>query len=337
MKYLVTGGAGFIGSHIAAHLCSLGADVRVLDNFSTGKRENLEGLPVTVIEGDIRDTACVASAVSGMDTVFHQAALCSVTRSMQDPATTHDVNVNGTLNLLEAARKIHLRRFVMASSSSVYGDSDIFPKHEEMATAPLSPYAVSKLVCELYCQLYWKAFGLDTVALRYFNVFGPRQDPTSEYSAVVPRFVQAMMQGESPRIYGDGLQSRDFTYVDDVVQANIAAASSLYAPGQVMNIACGNRWSLIDLINSLEKILKLQTRPVFENARPGDVKHSQASIHKAKTLVGFAPEVLFDEGLRSTVEWFRTRQESQHISAASHASRNQSAANKTSSTAASIL
>ncbi len=334
MKYLVTGGAGFIGSHIAAHLCSLGADVRVLDNFSTGKRENLDGLPVTVIEGDIRDRACVASAVNGMDTVFHQAALCSVTRSMEDPVSTHDVNVNGTLNLLEAARRFKLRRFVMASSSSVYGDSDIFPKHEEMATDPLSPYAVSKLVCEFYCQLYWKAFGLDTVALRYFNVFGPRQDPSSEYSAVVPRFVQAMVQGVSPHIYGDGMQSRDFTYVDDVVQANIAAASSLYAPGQVMNVACGNRWSLIDLINNLERLLKLQTRPVFEDARSGDVKHSQASIHKAKTLIGFAPEVTFEDGLRCTVDWFKTRQEPQHLDVASPASRNQSAAINTSSTAA---
>ncbi len=287
--------------------------MRILDNFSTGKRENLEGLPVTLIEGDIRDAACVAAAVEGVDTVFHQAALCSVSRSMQDPGSTHDVNVNGTVTMLDAARKAGIRRFVMASSSSVYGDSDVFPKHEDMRTDPLSPYAVSKLICEFYCQLYFKAFGLDTVALRYFNVFGPRQDPDSEYSAVIPRFVQAMVHGDSPRIYGDGLQSRDFTFVNDVVQANMAAASSSYSPGQVMNIACGNRWSLIDLINSLEKILQRQTRPIFESARRGDVKHSQASIHKAQTMIGFAPEVLFDDGLRKTVDWFTAREMPQQM------------------------
>lgn len=319
MNYLVTGGAGFIGSHIAAHLCSLGENVRVLDNFSSGKRKNLEGLDVTLIEGDIRDAACVAAAIEGVDTVFHQAALCSVARSMMDPAATHDVNVTGTLTLLEAARKAGIRRFVMASSSSVYGDSDIFPKHEDMKTDPMSPYAVSKLICEFYCQLYWKAYGLDTVALRYFNVFGPRQDPTSEYSAVIPRFVQAMVQGASPHIYGDGMQSRDFTFVDDIVQANIAAATSSYSPGQVMNIACGNRWSLIDLINSLEKVLQQQTRPVFECARLGDVKHSQASIQKAQTMIGFAPEVMFDDGLRKTVDWFMSQQEPQHLRVAARA------------------
>ncbi|MDP2140742.1 MAG: SDR family oxidoreductase [Gammaproteobacteria bacterium] len=313
MSYLVTGGAGFIGSHITAHLCSLGAEVRVLDNFSSGKRENLAGLPVTLIEGDIRDAECVAAAVAGVDTIFHHAALCSVARSMIDPASTHDVNVTGTLILLDAARKANTRRFVMASSSSVYGDSDVFPKHEDMKTDPMSPYAVSKLICEFYCQLYWKTFGLDTVALRYFNVFGPRQDPDSEYSAVIPRFVRAMVQGVSPHIYGDGSQSRDFTYVNDVVQANIAAATSSYSPGQVMNIACGNRWSLIDLINCLETILQRQTRPIFENARLGDVKHSQASIQKAQNMIGFAPEVMFDDGLRRTVDWFTAQEKPQRL------------------------
>jgi nucleoside-diphosphate-sugar epimerase len=304
MNYLVTGGAGFIGSHIAAYLCASGAKVRVLDNFSTGKRENLEGLNVELVEGDIRDPACVREAMKGIDTVFHQAALCSVSRSMSDPVATHDVNVNGTVTLLDAARKAKIRRFVMASSSSVYGDSDVFPKHEEMKTNPLSPYAVSKLICEFYCQLYCKAFGLDTVALRYFNVFGPRQDPTSEYSAVIPLFVQAMVNGVAPRIHGDGSQSRDFTFVNDVVQANIAAATSSYAPGQVMNVACGNRWSLLDLIAKLESILQCQSRPLFEDPRLGDVKHSQACIKKARSMIGFAPEVEFEEGLRRTVDWF---------------------------------
>lgn len=308
MKYLVTGGAGFIGSHIAAYLCASGAEVCVLDNFSSGRRENLAGLKVTLVEGDIRDPVCVSAAVDGVDTIFHQAALCSVARSMIDPVATHDINVTGTLVLLEAARKARVRRFVMASSSAVYGDSEVFPKHEEMKTDPLSPYAVSKLICEFYCHLYWKAYGLDTVALRYFNVFGPRQDPASEYSAVIPLFVQAMVRGDSPCIYGDGLQSRDFTFVNDVVQANIAAATSSYSPGHAINVACGSRWSLLDVINTLETILQCQTRPIFQSARLGDIKHSQACIKKAQSMIGFAPEVELDEGLRRTVDWFTAQQ-----------------------------
>jgi nucleoside-diphosphate-sugar epimerase len=307
MSYLVTGGAGFIGSHIVAHLCQQGYDVRVLDNFSTGKRENLQGLPVALIEGDIRDKGCVMEAVRGVDTIFHQAALCSVSRSMLEPAVTHDINVTGTLTLLDAARTSDVRRLVMASSSAVYGDSEQFPKAENMNADPMSPYAVSKLICEFYCQLYWKTYGLETVALRYFNVFGPRQDPDSEYSAVIPRFVQAMMLGASPHIYGDGSQSRDFTYVDDVVQANMAAASSSDARGQYMNIACGARWSLLDLITNLETLMDCRAQPVFESARPGDIKHSQACIKKAQRLIAFVPEVPLDEGLRKTVAWFNER------------------------------
>lgn len=309
MNYLITGGAGFIGSHIAAYLCSQGQNVRVLDNFSSGKAENLSGLDLTLIEGDIRDADCVRAATDGVDTIFHQAALCSVARSMVEPGLTHDINVTGTMNLLEAARNANVRRFVMASSSAVYGDSEIFPKHENMATDPMSPYAVSKLICEHYCQLYYKAYGLDTVALRYFNVFGPRQNPDSEYSAVIPRFVRAMVQGVAPHIYGDGTQSRDFTYVNDVVQANIAAATSSDARGQVMNIACGNRWSLLDLVTRLETHIAGSKDPVFEMARQGDVKHSQACIKKAKKLIAFAPEVDFDEGLRRTVDWFSAQDE----------------------------
>lgn len=304
MNYLITGGAGFIGSHIAAYLCSQGQSVSVLDNFSTGKLSNLDGLDLTVIEGDIRDPHCVSSAVAGIDTIFHQAALCSVARSMLEPLLTHEINVTGTLNLLESARKADVRRFVMASSSAVYGDSEVFPKNEAMPTDPMSPYAVSKLICEHYCQLYFKAYGLDTVALRYFNVFGPRQNPDSEYSAVIPRFVRAMVQGASPHIYGDGTQSRDFTFVNDVVQANLAAATSSDARGQVMNIACGNRWSLLDLVSMLETHIVSNTHPVFDVARQGDVKHSQACIKKAKRLIAFAPQVDFDEGLRRTVAWF---------------------------------
>lgn len=316
MNYLVTGGAGFIGSHIAARLCKT-ANVRVLDNFSTGKRENLKGLPVSVIEGDIRDPKCVARAMIDIDTVFHQAAVCSVSRSMQDPVTTLDVNVSGTLCLLEAARQAECSRFVMASSSSVYGNSDVSPKHEGLVPSPISPYALSKLVCELYCQLYWNTYGLETVALRYFNVFGPRQDPFSEYSAVIPRFIQAMISGESPHIFGDGHQSRDFTYVDDVVQANIAAASSSDARGQVMNVACGRRASLLDLITLLESQLGHPSKPVFEPARAGDVKHSQASIEKARRLIGFAPETELEDGLGHTLAWFRAQRQSVPLRAAS--------------------
>jgi len=307
MKILVTGGAGFIGSHLTRRLLSLGKEVVVLDNFSSGKHENIAGLPVRVIDGDIRDKASVAQAVQNVDTVFHQAALCSVARSMEDPALTMEVNVTGTMNVLDASRKAGVRRVVMASSSSVYGDSDVFPKREEMKTDPISPYALSKLIGELYCHMYWKRYALETVALRYFNVFGPRQDPLSEYSAVIPKFFQAILQGAEPQIYGDGTQSRDFTFVDDVVEANIAASESQSAAGRIMNIACGNRWSLLQLIHHLENILNCTTRPVFLPARPGDVQHSQAGIERASQLINFKPSVEFKEGLRETAAWFLER------------------------------
>jgi UDP-glucose 4-epimerase len=303
MKCLVTGGAGFIGSHLAAQLAANGEEVVVLDNFCTGKSSNLAGLDVKVIEGDLRDRLCVEQAVRGVDTVFHQAALCSVARSIRDPVATHEVNITGTLLLLEACRKAGVRRVVFASSSSVYGDTEVLPKHELLPPAPLSPYAISKLTGEYYCQVYWKVFRLETVALRYFNVFGPRQQPDSDYAAVIPRFVSALVHGRSPEIYGDGSQTRDFTYVGNVVQANIAAATSTKAPGQVMNIACGGRWSLIELLNRLKMMLGSDTAPVFHPWRSGDVRHSQASIEKAEMLLGFAPLVDFAHGLRTTVDW----------------------------------
>jgi nucleoside-diphosphate-sugar epimerase len=306
MKYLVTGGGGFIGSHIAAHLAASGKDeVVVLDNFSSGNRSNLENVNARIIEGDLRDVAAVALAVEGVDTVFHHAALCSVAKSMEDPVTTHDVNTTGTLNLLEACRKGGVRRFVFASSSSVYGNSEALPSHERLPTAPLSPYAISKLVGEHYCQVYWKAFGLETVALRYFNVFGPRQYPNSEYAAVIPRFVSALLQGRVPEVYGDGSQTRDFTYVDNIVQANIAAASCKEAPGQIMNIACGGRFSLLDLLDNLKKMLNIEFKPVLHPWRVGDVRHSQASIERAKQVMNFSPRVGFAEGLRETVTWYQ--------------------------------
>jgi UDP-glucose 4-epimerase len=306
MKFLVTGGAGFIGSHLAAHMAASGKDeVVVFDNFSTGDRSNLQNVNATIVEGDLRDKDAVAQAVQGVDTVFHHAALCSVAKSMEDPVTTHDVNTTGTLNLLEACRQAGVRRFVFASSSSVYGDSEVMPKHEGLQTAPLSPYAISKLVGEHYCQVYWKAFGLETVALRYFNVFGPRQYPNSEYAAVIPRFLSAILQGRVPEIYGDGSQTRDFTYVENIVQANMMAAQSANAPGQIMNIACGGRWSLNELLDRIKTILNCEFKPVLHPWRVGDVRHSQASIEHAQQLLGFSPRVDFTEGLRATVAWYQ--------------------------------
>ncbi|MEY4642378.1 MAG: hypothetical protein RLZZ227_2372 [Pseudomonadota bacterium] len=309
MKYLVTGGAGFIGSHIAAHLAGSGSEVVVLDNFSTGNRSNLDGIDCGLIEGDLRDRDAVAEAVQGVDTVFHHGAICSVARSMEDPQTSHDVNSTGTLNLLEACRRNGVRRVVFASSSSIYGDSDTMPKHEQLPAAPLSPYAISKLNGEHYCQLYWQAFGLETVALRYFNVFGPRQYPNSEYAAVIPRFVHAILQGRTPEIYGDGSQTRDFTYVGNIVQANIAAAHNAHAPGQVMNIACGVRWSLNELLDRLQTMLNREIKPIMHPWRDGDVRHSQASIERAQNVLGFSPRVDFTEGLRETVAWYQQRQD----------------------------
>jgi UDP-glucose 4-epimerase len=306
MKYLVTGGGGFIGSHITAALAASGKDeVVVFDNFSTGNRANIKDINCAIVEGDLRNQAALDEAVKGVDTVFHHAALCSVAKSMEDPATTHDVNVTGTLNLLEACRKAGVRRVVFASSSSVYGDSESLPKTEKDPVAPLSPYAVSKLIGEHYCQLYSRTFGLETVALRYFNVFGPRQYPNSEYAAVIPRFVSAILQGRTPEVYGDGSQTRDFTYVGDIVQANLAAANSPDAAGQIMNIACGGRFSLLDLLDNLKKMTNIDVNPILHPWRAGDVRHSQASIERAKQLLNFAPRVGFSEGLRETVAWYQ--------------------------------
>jgi UDP-glucose 4-epimerase len=306
MKYLVTGGAGFIGSHIAAHLAAANkGEVVVFDNFSTGNRSNLQNIKATVFEGDLRDPAALAQAMQGVDTVFHHGAVCSVAKSMEDPVTTHEVNATGTLNLLEACRKAGVRRVVFASSSSVYGDSEAMPKDEHMPTAPLSPYAISKLHGEHYMQFYWKAYGLETVALRYFNVFGPRQYPNSEYAAVIPRFVSAIIQGRVPEVYGDGTQTRDFTYVANIVQANMAAASCKEAAGQIMNIACGGRFSLLELLDRLKTLLNKEFSPILHPWRVGDVRHSQASIERAKQVLDFSPLVDFNEGLRETVAWYQ--------------------------------
>ncbi len=307
-SYLVTGGAGFIGSHLVEELVSRGERVRVLDNFATGHPENIAPFAgrVEVVEGDLRDFETVLAAAQGIDYILHQGALPSVQRSVDDPLTSHRVNVDGTVHVLEAARQAGCRRVVYASSSSVYGDKPTLPKHEEMTPAPKSPYAASKLAGEYYLGVYYGVFGLETVALRYFNVFGPRQDPKSHYAGVMPRFITAMLNGSTPTVYGDGLQSRDFTYVANVVAANLLAATAPEAPGKIMNIACGERHSLLDLLEVLGRIMGREATPIFQPDRPGDVKHSLADISRARQHLGYEPQVSFEEGMRRTVEWVRT-------------------------------
>ena len=305
MKYLVTGGAGFIGSNIVAELLKQGQEVVVLDNFATGKRENI--LPYvknplfTMIEGDIRSFHIVRSAVKGVDYILHQGALPSVPRSINDPITTNDVNVLGMLNILEAAKEFGVKRVVLASSSSIYGDSETLPKVEDMRVNPMSPYALTKYAQERYCQVFYKLYGLETVALRYFNVFGPNQDPTSQYSAVIPKFIRLIKNDKEPVIYGDGTQSRDFTYVENNVWANIQACTAEKAPGEVINVACGERYTLIELVQMINKILGKNIEPKFAPDRAGDVKHSQAGIEKAKEILGYEVRVSFEEGLERTV------------------------------------
>jgi UDP-glucose 4-epimerase len=276
MRFLVTGGAGFIGSNIVESLLERGHHVRVLDNFSTGKRENLAPFnqDIELIEGDIRSYHVVQQAVHGVNVVLHQAALPSVPRSINDPITSNEVNVTGTLNILEASRQAGVSKVVYASSSSVYGDNPELPKHEGMTPNPLSPYAVSKLAAEKYCQVFSKIAGLKTGALRYFTVFGPRQDPNSQYSAVIPKFITSMMQGKAPIIYGDGEQSRDFTYVANVVEANLLAATADCDGGLAMNCACNERTTLNDLAHSIAALLGTDIRPTYAEPRPGDIKHS---------------------------------------------------------------
>jgi UDP-glucose 4-epimerase len=304
--YLVTGGAGFIGSNIVRELLRRGQCVRVLDNFSTGRRQNLNGLlgDVELIEGDVCDLDAAQAAAQGADFILHQAALPSVPRSIADPLTTHQVNATGTLNVLMAARQAKVRRVVYASSSSVYGNSPTLPKQEDMPTNPLSPYAVSKLAGENYCRAFHQVFGVPTVALRYFNVFGPHQDPESQYAAVIPKFITAMLRDASPLIHGDGLQSRDFTYVANVVQANLLACQAEAAVGQVCNVALGNRVSLLELVGLLNQILGKALAPSFDESRTGDVKHSQADVSKLHDLTGFVPVTDLRTGLAETVVWY---------------------------------
>ncbi len=306
MRYLVTGAAGFIGSNIVEELVRRGKQVRCIDNFATGRRENIEPLrkDVEFIEGDIRHANILQDVMRGVDVVLHQAAIPSVPRSVSDPSTTNDVNVTGTLNILNAARSAGIRRVVNASSSSVYGDSPQLPKHEGMGPNPLSPYAVSKLAAERYCSVFSKIYGLETISLRYFNVFGPRQDPTSQYSAVIPKFIRAIRNGEQPVIYGDGEQSRDFTYVANVVEANLLAAEAGCETGISVNCACHERTTLNELVAQINDLLGTSVTPVYENPRAGDIKHSYADISLAEQKLGFKPKIGFRKGLQLTVDWY---------------------------------
>ena len=305
--YLVTGGAGFIGCNITRALLAQGETVRVLDNFSTGRRENLEGIgdQITLCEADICDLEGIRPCFEGVDYVLHQGALPSVPRSVKDPVATTDANVSGTLNVLLACRDAGVKRFVMASSSSIYGANTELPKHEGMRPLPISPYAASKLSNEAYAAAAYHVYGLETVCLRYFNVFGPRQDPKSQYAAVIPIFVTALLKGERPTVFGDGEQSRDFTYVENVIQANIRAATSEGGAGGAFNIACGARISLNELLAYLNEIIGCDIEPIYADDRAGDVKHSLADISAAREAFGYDPQVTTREGLEKVVAWYR--------------------------------
>ncbi|OIN96935.1 LPS biosynthesis protein WbpP [Candidatus Desantisbacteria bacterium CG1_02_38_46] len=307
MRVLVTGGAGFIGSHIVEELVRRGDEVRVLDNFATGKRENIAAVldKIELIEGDLRNMEAVNKAVYGVEYVLHQGAIPSVPRSIADPITTNEVNAVGTLNVLVAARDASVKRVVYASSSSVYGEAKTRIKKENMAPNPLSPYALSKLTGEYYSRIFYSIYGLETIILRYFNVFGPRQDPLSQYSAAIPKFITLMIQGKQPTIFGDGRQTRDFTYVQNVVQANLSSLVAPGAAGQVCNIACGRKIELNRVIELLNKTLEVKILPVYTSPRSGDIKYSLADISNAKKFLGYNPKISFEEGLKKTVEYFR--------------------------------
>ena len=306
--YLVTGGAGFIGSHIVHTLVGRGERVRVLDNFSTGRRDNLEAVAqrIELVEGDVREPSVVAAAAHGVDFVLHEAAQPSVAESVADPQSANEVNVRGTLNVLLAARDAGAKRFVLASSCAVYGNDPELPKRETMLPCPTSPYAVTKLAGEAYCAVFTKEYGLPTVCLRYFNVFGPRQDPHSEYSAVIAKFIHAGLRGEPLTIFGDGTQSRDFVYVANVVEANLLACQAPAAVGQVINLGSGETFSLLDLVGWLRRLLGTEKLEVTHKPpRPGDIQHSSSDIGRARELLGFNPTVDFGAGLENTIAYFR--------------------------------
>jgi UDP-glucose 4-epimerase len=304
--YLVTGGAGFIGSHLVEALVQAGRPVRVLDNFATGQRQNLAPWlsQIELVEGDIRRLAQVRAAMAGVEVALHLAALPSVAASIDDPVTCHKVNVNGTLNMLLAAREAGVKRVVFASSCAVYGDSQVLPNHEALPTAPLSPYAASKAAGESYGLAFSRVYNLPFIALRFFNVFGPRQDPTSDYSAVIPKFITRMQAGEAPTIYGDGWQSRDFVYIGNIVAANLLAAAAPSHISGCFNVAAGQSYNLLDLVEALNEVLQTNIRPLFAPPRPGDIKHSSASIERIEQALGYRPVVNFREGLKLTAASF---------------------------------
>jgi UDP-glucose 4-epimerase len=305
--YLVTGGAGFIGSHLASALVERGKRVRVLDNLITGHRENVARLAgrIEFVEGDLVNRADVERAIDGVEVVFHQAALASVPRSIEFPLDTNAACVTGTVMLLDVARQSGVRRVVYGGSSSAYGNQPTPSKHEGLLPMPLSPYAAAKLAGEFYCQAFTAAYGLETVTIRYFNVFGPRQDPKSQYAAVIPKFITQMLAGERPTIFGDGKQSRDFTYIDNVVHGNLLAADAPAAVGRTINVACGAAYNLLELVAGINRALGMRIEPIFEPPRTGDVKESLADISLARELLGYEPVVGFDEGLRRTIDFYR--------------------------------
>ncbi len=309
-RYLVTGGAGFIGSHIAEELVKRGDSVRIVDNFLTGKEENIASFldGIELIRGDIRDLKLCREAVKDVDYVLHQAALPSVPRSVEDPLLTNAINIEGTLNVLVASRETSVKKVVFASSSSVYGDDEHLPKKEGLEGNPLSPYAVSKYAGEKYCQVFSEIYGLPTVSLRYFNVCGPRQDPFSQYAAVIPNFITRLLADKAPIIHGDGEQSRDFTYVANIVEANLQAALVPDVSGQVFNLGNGIRTTVNDLAKTLTELIKKDIEPKHEEERPGDVRHSFADISKAEALLDYTPRVSLRDGLLRTIEWFRDQQ-----------------------------
>ncbi len=312
IKAIVTGGAGFIGSNLAEFLLSKGWFVKVIDNLSTGRRENIKHLEENkdfkFIEGDIKNTDFLKEEFKNFDFVFHQAAIPSVAKSVNDPETSNDNNITGTLSVLIAARDMGIKRVIYAASSSVYGDTPTLPKVESMRPNPKSPYALTKYVGEEYCRIFFEIYGLETLSLRYFNIFGPKQNPNSQYAAVIPKFITAALRGERPVVYGDGLQSRDFTYIENVLVANfLASQADVKCCGKSYNIACGERVSLLELLKKIENLMNVKLDPIFSDPRPGDVKHSLADISMAKDCIGYKPVVKFDEGLKKALDWYKEK------------------------------
>ena len=305
--FLVTGGAGFIGSNMVRFLLEKGQKVRVLDNFETGRHENIEEVlnKIELIEGDIRDKATIAESVAGADIVLHLAALGSVPRSIADPETTHDVNVTGTFNMLKSSCVAKVKRFVFASSSSIYGQDATLPQTEDLPLAPISPYGASKAMGELYCKAFYESFGLETASLRYFNVFGPRQDPNSQYAAAIPLFVSALLRDKPPTIFDDGEQSRGFTYIENVMQANWLALTVEKTSGQAMNISTASSVTVNTVVKTITKLLGKDLKPVYAPPRQGDIKHSFADVSLAKKIIGYESKVSFDEGIRRAIDWYK--------------------------------